>query len=110
MVRIEVAGGAVVVEGELVEEACGEFEQALDSLRWSKVGRPTVDLSRITAAAARPVGLLFAAWLDMFSQGRAPYLKAPPCIWQMLGQAAVDQGFRKRDAQGASGVRIGRTG
>ena len=93
MVLIEAAVDAVVVEGELLEGACEQFGWALDSLRRSGITGATVDLSRVSIAASEPIRLLFALWLDMFKQGRAPHLKAPPYIWQMLGKAAVDQGF-----------------
>lgn len=96
--RIEVGLDSVVVEGRLQKEACEEFEEALDSLRRSEVAWAMVDLSRVTAATAEPIGLLFAAWLDMFKQGRPPYLRVPNHIWRMLGKAAVDHGFSRKSA------------
>ena len=101
MALIEAAVDAVVVEGELLDGACEQFGRALDSLRESGITGATVDLSRVSMAASEPIRLLFAAWLDMYKQGRAPYLKAPSHIWQMLGRAAVDQGFLKRPAASA---------
>ncbi len=107
MARIEATAEAVVVEGELLEEDCEKFEEALFSLRRSKVTWTTVDLSRVTAAAPGPINLLFAAWLDMFKQKRAPYLDAAEHIWRMLGKAAVDQRFLGKPA---ASVRIAQPG
>ena len=101
MARIEMGLDSVVVEGKLQQEACEEFEEALDSLRRSEVAWAMVDLSRVTAATAEPIGLLYAAWLDMFKRGRPPYLRAPNYIWRMLGKAAVDHGFSMKSAGSA---------
>ncbi len=93
MVHIETTAEEVVVKGELLDEACEEFTKALESLRRSRFTWTAVDLSRVTAATERPISSLFALWLDMFRQRRAPYINAPEHIWRMLGRAAVDQRF-----------------
>ncbi len=98
MVRIDVAQGAVVVEGALMNEACGQFRSALESLRGSRITQATVNLSRVTIAAREPIGLLYILWLDLSRRGRAPYIDAPAFIWQMLGRIAVEQGLLKRIA------------
>ncbi len=94
--RIDVADDAVVVEGELMDDSCGEFERALESLRTSRVIWTTVDLSRVTSAARGPIEVLFTVWLDLFREGRAPFLKATDEVWHMLGRAAVERGFMKK--------------
>ncbi len=105
MVRIDVATDAVVVEGELLKEACEQFRSALESLRRSRITQVKVNLSRVTAAAYEPIGLLYALWLELSKGGRAPYIDAPAFIWQMLGRAAVEQGLLKSIA----GDHAGRT-
>ncbi len=106
MVHIEVAADAIVVEGDLLEEACEEFAEALDSLRRSTATRATVDLFGTTAAASKAIGLLFALWLDTFSHGRALHLLAPGYVWAMLGKAAVEHMLTGKPGRG---VQIGRT-
>ena len=106
MARIEAGPDTVVVEGELPEEACEELEEALDALRGSRITLATVDLSRVTTAASKPVGLVFALWLDLFRQGRVLDLVAPGHVWDVLGRAGVDQMFMKKPAPS---MRIGQT-
>ncbi len=97
-IRIEVAADAVVVEGRLHDDACEEFERALETLKTSSVVWTTVDLSRVTTATPRPIATLFTVWLDLYRQRRAPFLKVSDEIWHMLGKAAVDQGFLRKPA------------
>ncbi len=102
MALLESGPEIAVFEGELVfdegNEACEEFEKALEGLQRSGVRIPTVDLARVTAVSAKPADLLFTMWLDLIREGRAFVLLAPDHVWEMLGRAAVDRMLVKRPA------------
>ncbi len=100
MVRIEATAAEVVVEGQLFEETCEEFEKALERLQCSGVKIPTVDLARVTAFSSKPAELVFAMWKNLLREGRAFVLLAPDYIWQMLARAVVDQEFLSKSAGG----------
>ncbi len=92
MVYVEPSGDTVLAVGELLsEQACARFERALGALRESAPDTATVDVSRVSVIAARSVDLLFALWRDLSSRGRPLHLLAPDHIWNMLGEAAVNQ-------------------
>ena len=113
MALVESGPEIAVFEGELMfddgdegNEACEEFEKALEGLRRSGVKIPIVDLARVTAVSAKPAELLFTMWLDLIGEGRAFVLLAQDHVWEMLGRAAVDQMLVKRPA-GAALLREG---
>jgi len=95
-------GDTVVVEGALLGRACRQFEEALGQVRESLTETPTVDLSHVRAVATEAMGSLFALWLELARQGRALRLVAPDYVWQMFGEAAVEQ-MRDRPRSGRAG-------
>ncbi len=99
MVYVEPSNDTVVVVGDLLsEQACARFERALGALRESAPDIATVDVSRVSVIAARSVDLLFALWRDLFRQSRPLHLLAPDHVWNMLGEAAVNQVLGRRTA------------
>lgn len=103
MVYVEPSDDTVVVVGDLLsEQACARFERALGALRESAPDVATVDVSRVSIVAQRPINLLCGLWLDLFAQGRPLRLLAPDHVWNMLGEAVVNRALGEKTAAAAA--------
>ncbi len=96
MAIVEVSPGGVVIEGELLDDDCGDFQEALEGLRNSDVKVPTVDVSRVSAISSRPIGLLVTLCIDLLAEGRWLDLLASDRVWDVLGKLGLSGVFFKR--------------
>ena len=96
MAIVEVSPGTVVIEGELLDDDCGEFREALEELRKSDVEIPTVDVSRVSAISSMPIGLLVTLCIDLLAEGRWFDLLASDKVWDVLGKVGLSGVFFRR--------------
>ncbi len=96
MAIVEVSPGTVVIEGELLDDDCGEFQEALEGLRRSDVEIPTIDVSRVSAISSRPIGLLVTLCIDLLAEGRWFDLLASDRVWDVLGKVGLSGVFFRR--------------
>lgn len=96
MAIVEVSPDAVVIEGELLDDDCGEFREALEGLRRSEVKVPTVDVSRVSAISSMPIGLLVTLCINLLAEGRWFDLLASDRVWDVLGKVGLSGVFFRR--------------
>ncbi len=85
-----------VFEGKVMSEDIDVVENALDTLRDSKVRTPTIDFENVDYIPSRVIGGLIALFVDMKEQGRWFDLKASDKVWETLDTAGVAGVFLKR--------------
>ena len=93
---VSAAPDAVVVDGELTDEAGEELDRGLDVLRRSDVETPIVDLSGVTYISSKSIGLRVSLWVDLIGSGRWFDLRASDHVWEVFRKAGVASVFFKR--------------
>ncbi len=96
MAIVAVSPAGDVIEGELLDDDCGEFREALEALRTSNVKVPTVDVSRVSAISSMPIGLLVTLCIRLLEEGRWFDLLASDKVWDVLGKVGLSGVFFKR--------------